>query len=147
MGAHLGQASIPMCANLRQDRMTALQKPLNGVRGILVRDAKLVARRMAQQLKQASPHCAKSKKAGTKCMAHVFVLTEADTHDGVNWSGSDSASKNAILDVLMTMARSPCLEGMSFYGQSSTYQWWHGRMGSVKSTSPIIVRLWANMRL
>ena len=43
-------------------------------------------------------------------MAHVFVLTEADTHDGINWSGSDSVLKKAILDVLMTMARSPCLE-------------------------------------
>ena len=77
MGAHLGQTNIPptMRANLRQNRMTALQKPQNGVRGIVVGDVKLVARKMAQQLKQTSPPLYNVHKTKTEYMAHWHTFS------------------------------------------------------------------------
>ena len=94
-------------------------------------------------------------------MAHVFVLTKTDTHDSVDWSGSDSVSRKAILEVLMTMPRfsSPYLEGVrrcrSFDRSTANLRRISGGVGSVKPTSPIkvmerkkeLVSLWANMRL
>ena len=73
---------------VRLGRMTALQKPDGGVRGIVVGDAlrRLVARTMAQQIaekveKATSPHqYALKTKAGSECVAHILqTLTDADS--------------------------------------------------------------------
>ena len=96
--------------------MIALQKPLGGVRGIVVGDVvrRLVARTMAQQLSKAveaatAPHqYAMSTRAGTECVAHVLqVLTESDPQativsiDGVG--AYDSISRKAMLENLIAM--------------------------------------------
>ena len=68
-------------------RMTALQKPDGGVRGIVVGDVlrRLVGRTVAQQLMPAVERYtapfqyALKTRAGTECVAHVLqALTEAD---------------------------------------------------------------------
>ena len=72
---------------LRVGRLTALQKPNGGVRGIVAGDVfrRLVARTIAQQLGPAieratSPfQYALSNRAGTECIAHAIqVLTDLD---------------------------------------------------------------------
>ena len=68
---------------LRLGKLTALQKPHGGVRGIVVGDVvrRLVGRTMAQQLSKnvkaaTAPH---PTRAGTACVAHALqVLTEMD---------------------------------------------------------------------
>ena len=102
MGEQLATGRIPagIHGTLRLGRLTALQKPRGGVRGIVVGDVlrRLVGRTMAQQLGKAveaatAPHqYALSTRAGTECVAHVLqVLTEMDpqTTIGVDrWGGS-----------------------------------------------------------
>ena len=72
---------------LRMGRMTALQKPSGGVRGIVVGDfvRRLVARTLAQQLAPAvelatSPfQFALTTKSGCECVAHIAqTLTDLD---------------------------------------------------------------------
>ena len=80
-------ASIPqeILEALRVGRLTALQKPNGGVRGIVAGDEfrRLVARTMAQQLgpeieRATSPfQFALSTRAGTECIAHAIqALTD-----------------------------------------------------------------------
>ena len=76
-GEQLAQARVPLTIHttIRQGRMTALQKPRGGVRGIVVGDVvrRLVARTMAKQLIKAvkaatAPHqYAMSTRAGAEC--------------------------------------------------------------------------------
>ena len=74
---------------LRVGRLTALQKPDGGVRGIVVGDIvrRLVARTMAKQVaKQAEKATAPfqyalSTKAGCECIAHIVQsLTDVDSN-------------------------------------------------------------------
>ena len=83
MADQFAQARIPPAVHnfLRLGRLTALQKPRGGVRGIVVGDVlrRLVARTMAQQLGKAveaatAPHQhALSTRAGTECVAHAML--------------------------------------------------------------------------
>ena len=71
---------------IRLGRITALQKPSGGVRGIVVGDVlrRLVARTIAQQMSDvveaATAPCqyALSTRAGTECIAHIFETVTED---------------------------------------------------------------------
>ena len=87
--AQSSKALTPRSAvdGLRMGRITALQKPNGGVRGIMAGDAirRLVSRTIAQQLGPAveratAPHqYAMSTKSGCECIAHVLQsLCEAE---------------------------------------------------------------------
>ena len=89
MADQFAQARTPPAVHnfFRLGRLTALQKPREGVRGIVVGDVlpRLVARTMAQQLSKAveaataQHQYALSTRAGTKCVAHALqALTEMD---------------------------------------------------------------------
>ena len=91
LGNLLVQGEVPPGALsiLRKGRMTALQKPSGGVRGIVVGDTfrRLVARTMAQQVSEAvevatSPfQYALRTRAGCECVSHVLqTLTDLDEH-------------------------------------------------------------------
>ena len=140
MGEQLATARIPpgIHGTLHLERLTALQKPRGGVRGLVVWDVvrRLVGRTMSQQLGKAveaatAPHqYALSTKAGTKCVAHVLqVLTEMDPQttivsiDGVG--AYDSISRKAMLEALMAMpgGSEVLLHVRLFYGQPSRYLW------------------------
>ena len=81
MAEQFSRASISrgVVDGLRMGRITALQKPNGGVRGIVAGDAirRLVSRTIAQELRHAveraaAPHhCAMTTKAGCECIAHV----------------------------------------------------------------------------
>ena len=81
MATDLARADIPLpiLTALRMGRLTALQKPTGGVRGVVTGEVfrRLVARSIAQQLActmevATSPfHCALSTKAGGECVAHA----------------------------------------------------------------------------
>ena len=85
---------------LRVGRLTALQKPDGGVRGIVVGDIlrRLVARTTAKQAEKATApfQYALSTKAGCECIAHIVQsLTDVDSNaaivsiDGVGAYESD----------------------------------------------------------
>ena len=134
MGEQLATARIPpgIHGTLRLGRLTALQKPRGGVRGIVVGDVvrRLVGRTMAQQLGKVveaatAPHQhALSTRAGTECVAHVLqVPTTIVSIDGVG--AYDSISRKAMLEALMAMpggSEAP-LHVTLFYGQPSRYLW------------------------
>ena len=99
---------------MRVGRMTALQKPTGGVRGIVVGDfvRRLVTRTLAQQLKDAVQlattlfQFALSTKAGSECIAHVAqALTDMDANatllsvDGIG--AFDLVSRGAMMRGLM----------------------------------------------
>ena len=123
---------------LRMGRITALQKPNGGVRGIVAGDAirRLVSRTIAQQLGPAVERAtapyqyAMSTKAGCECIAHVLQsLCEADPRstvisvDGV--SAFDLISRESMMHGLMRVAGGgevlPFVR--QFYGQPSQYLW------------------------
>ena len=91
LGCSFAQGHVPaeVIPLLRLGRITALQKPSGGIRGIVVEDVfrRLVARTMAQQLNAAveratSPfQYALTTRAGVECVAHV-VLTFTDLDPG-----------------------------------------------------------------
>ena len=140
LGQELAEASTPssMVDVLRRGRITTLQKPDGGVRGIVVGEVfrRLVARTMAQQLSSAVEEAtapfqyALSTRAGCECIAHaVQAMTDVDGRatilsiDGIG--AFDLVSRGAMLEGLRTM------EGggdalpfvMQFYGSPSTYLW------------------------
>ena len=89
LGDQLAQAAVPgpIVDALRLGRMTALQKPNGGVRGIVAGDTirRLVSRTMAQQLgraveKATAPHqYALSTRAGCECVSRaLWMLHEAN---------------------------------------------------------------------
>ena len=118
---------------LRLDRLTALQKPRGGVRGIVVEDVlrRFVARTVAQHLGKAvevatAPHqCALSSWTGTECVAHALqALTEMDpmtTIVSIHGVGAyDSISRKAMLEALSLPGGSAVLPFVRlFHGQPS----------------------------
>ena len=119
---------------MRVGRMTALQKPTGGVRGIVVGFVRrLVARTLAQQLKDAvqlatAPfQFALSTKAGSECIAHVAqTLTDMDANatllsvDGIG--AFDLVSRGAMMRGLMDVEGS-VLPFIRQFGTPSTF-WW-----------------------
>ena len=123
---------------IRLDRITALQKPSGGVRGIVVCDilARLVARTVAQQMSDvveaaiAPYQYALSTRAGTECIAHILqTLTEVNPRttvlsiDGIG--AFDLISRKSMLEALMRVEGGPDIVPFvkQFYGQPSTYLW------------------------
>ena len=101
---------------IRMGRLTALQKPTEGVRGIVAADIlrRLVARTVAQQIRQQVERAtapfqhALSTRAGCECIAHALqVLTDQDPQstvlsvDGIG--AYDTISRNAMLRGLRHM--------------------------------------------
>ena len=123
---------------VRLRRMTALQKPDGGVRGIVTGDVlrRVVSRTIAQQIMPAverftSPfQFALRTRAGTECVAHMLqALTVSDPHttvlsiDGI--SAFDMISRRAMLEALQQLpGREQILPFVRlFYGRQSTYLW------------------------
>ena len=146
--------------------MIALQKPLGGVRGIVVGDVvrRLVARTMAQQLSKAVEVATTSPvrhvmfmRVGTECVAHVLqVLTEIQATivsiDGVG--AYDSISRKAMLEALIAMpGGSQALPFVrSFSGQTSRYVWkdefgevHHIDQGEGEEQGDALVPLWFSL--
>ena len=109
--SQLAQGNIPeeVVTAIRLGRMTALQKPDGGVRGIVVGDVfrRVVARTIAQQnakLGEAATHpfqYALSTRAGTECVTHIVqAMTSEDREatilsiDGIG--AYDLVSRNAM---------------------------------------------------
>ena len=112
------QADVPsdIVRALRLGRITALQKPDNGVRGIVVGKfiRRLVARTLAKQFSEQTKKAtdpyqyALETRAGCECVAHVIqALTDLDDNatvvsvDGVGTF--DLISRNSMLSGLMGM--------------------------------------------
>ena len=123
---------------IRLGRLTALNKPDGGVRGIVVGDIirRLVARTMAKQVakkaeKATAPfQYALSTKAGCECIAHILqALTDRDanaivvTVDGVG--AYDLISRNAMMEGILKMEDGDQILPFvrCFYGSPSTYLW------------------------
>ena len=123
---------------IRLGRLTALQKPDGGVRGIVVGDIirRLVARTMAKQIAKKVETAtvpfqyALKTKAGCECVAHVLqTLTDTDPEatvlsiDGVG--AYDLISRNAMLEGLLRMEGGDQILPFvrCFYGSPSTYLW------------------------
>ena len=119
---------------VRMGRMTALRKPLGGVREIVAGDVirRLVAHTMAQQLgpqveAATSPfQCALSTRAGSECVAHV--MQGLDDHytvtsiDGI--SAYDLVVRAAMLDGLLNRVGGEALPFVRmFCGSTSSYMW------------------------
>ena len=115
VGELLARGDIPenVASVLRKGRLTALQKPGGGVRGIVAGDVirRLVARIVAQLLGKAVDHatapfqCALSTRAGCDCVAHALQgASELDPEvtvvsvDGI--SAFDLISRRAMLSGL-----------------------------------------------
>ena len=128
---------------VRIGRMTALQKPQGGIRGIVVGDfiRRVVARTLAQQLGPAveqhtSPfQFALSTRSGCECVPHIAqAMTDLDptttllSADGIG--AFDLISREAMLQGLMEVdggdAALPFVR--QFYGSPSMY-WWTEDMG------------------
>ena len=131
----LATAEVPpdVIALLRMGRLTALEKPADGVRGIVCGDIvrRLVARTIAQSMSAAvqaatSPfQYALTTKSGRECVAHAIQsLTDLNsqatvlTIDGI--SAHDSISRAAMLDGLSNV-NGPFV--LQFYAQPSEYHW------------------------
>ena len=137
----LARASIPeeVLRAIRIGRMTALQKPTGGVRGIVAGDIirRLVSRTIAQQIrtkveKATAPfQYALSTRAGCECIAHAIqAMTDANPRctvlsvDGIG--AYDTISRRAMLSGLVRH-----MEGgdsvlpfvLQFYGTPSSYLW------------------------
>ena len=111
-----GQIPREILEGVKVGRMTALQKPDGGVRGIVVGDVvrRLVARTMAQQFgpqAEGATHpfqYALSTRAGTECVAHVVqALTSLDkgatilSIDGIG--AYDTMSRKALMQGVADM--------------------------------------------
>ena len=123
---------------IRLDRITALQKPSGGIRGIVVGDLfrRLVARTIAQQINPAveratSPfQYALTTRAGVECVAHVIqTLTDVDPSatvlsvDGVG--AFDLISRRSMLEGLRDVEGGDSVLPFvsQFYSSASTYLW------------------------
>ena len=136
----LAQGKIP--ANIKSAlmgaRLTALSKPLGGVRGIATGSTirRLVARTLAKQFMdefeaECAPfQCALSTRAGTDCVGQMLrAATDADprvtilTVDGIG--AHDHVLRSAMLGRLVPMpgARSLLPLVRTSYAQPSSYQW------------------------
>ena len=105
-----GNVPTEIIDGIRLGRITALQKPNVGVRGIVVGDivrrlvARTIAKQISKQVERATApfQYALSTKAGCECIAHILqTLTELDGNativsiDGVG--AYDLISRNAML--------------------------------------------------
>ena len=106
-----GQVPHDILKAIRLGRLTALQKPDGGVRGIVVGDTftRLVARTLAKQISKrveaatAPFQYALKTKAGCECVAHVLqTLTDLDPEStvmSIDVVGAyDLISRNAMLE-------------------------------------------------
>ena len=137
LGEHLVTARVPnlVIEAVRMGRMTALRKPVGGIRGIVVGDVirRLVARTVAQQVatnvEQATApfQYAHSTRAGFECESHVVqALCEANPNttivsvDGV--SAYDTISREAMIQGLLDMegGESALPFVRQFYGRVSS---------------------------
>ena len=136
----LSRAVVPdeVVEVIRLGRLTALQKPNGGVRGIVVGDIirRLVARTIAQQfsptIEQATApfQYALSTKAGGECIAHALqALTDLDPRatvlslDGVG--AFDLISRGSMLKGLRSIPGGDSVLPfvLQFYGNPSSYLW------------------------
>ena len=124
------QVPVPIRDAIGLGRLTALQKPNGGVRGIVAGDIvrRLVARTMSQQMMEkvqaatAPFQYAMATKSGCECIAHALQgLTEIDARvtvmsiDGI--SAFDLISRQAMLQGLMDLLSllSHCFSAPSSY--------------------------------
>ena len=122
---------------IRLGRVTALQKPDGGIRGIVVGYVlrRLVARTIVKQVEEGrSSHCsfqyALSTETGCECVAHILqTFTDVDeraTIVSINGIGAyDLISRNAMLQGLPMMENGDRVLSFvrCFYGSPSTYMW------------------------
>ena len=138
----VGQVPHTILEAIRLGRLTALQKPDGGVRGIVVGDIirRLVARTIAKQISEkvevatAPFQYALKTKAGCECVAHVLqTLTDLDPEativsiDGVG--AYDLISRNAMLEGLLRMEGG---DQILPFVRISTYLW-EDEMGVTQS--------------
>ena len=139
LAEQFARASVPeeIVDVLRMGRITALQKPSGGVRGIVVGDSfrRLVSRTIAQQLRIAVEEAtapfqyAFTTRSGGECVAHaVQALTEADPSNtilSVDGVGAFDLVSGAMMSGLLRMdgggAVLPFVR--QFYGRPSSYLW------------------------
>ena len=137
----MARASIPkeVLKAIRMGRMTALQKPTGGVRGIVAGDIiqRLVSRTVAQQIRKkveratAPFQYALSTRAGCECIAHAIqAMTDANrqsTFLSVDGIGAyDIVSRKAMLSGLvrhMEGGDSVLPYVLQFFGYPSSYLW------------------------
>ena len=136
--SHADRVPDTILQAIRLGRLTALQKPDGGVRGIVVGDIirRLVARTMAKQIAKkvetatAPFQYALKTKAGCECVAHVLqTLTDTDPEatvlsiDGVG--AYDLISRNAMLEGLLRMEGGDQILPLCemFLRRPSTYLW------------------------
>ena len=136
----LARAAVPdvIVDSVRLGRITALQKPNGGVRGIIAGDMirRLVARTMSQQLSNAVERAtspfqhALTTPSGGECIAHALqAITDLDDRatilsiDGIG--AFDLISRGAMLDGLRSVAGgdSALPFVLQFYGNRSSYLW------------------------
>ena len=132
-------------AAIRLGRITALEKPSGGIRGIVVGDffRRLVARTIAQQVSEDVEKATKpfqfalNTRAGCECVSHVLqTLLEMDENttllsvDGVG--AFDLISRKAMMEGLLDMPNGDKLLPFVrlFYGSPSTFLW-EDEMGTV----------------
>ena len=133
LAQELAEASTPASVVdvLRRGRITALQKPDGGVRGITVGEffRRLVSRTIAQQLAPAveeatSPfQYALTTRSGCECVAHADGRSTILSIDGIDTL--DLVSRGAMLEGLRTLdggdAALPFVN--QFYGSAIRYIW------------------------
>ena len=140
LGGIMARGEVPVRVEpaIRLGRMTALQKPDGGIRGIVVGDVlrRLIARTMAQQIADAVEAAtapfqyALKTKGGCECVAHILqAVTDMDeraTIVSVDGLGAfDLVSRKAMLLGLMAVEGGPQLLPFvrTFYGQPSVFLW------------------------
>ena len=123
---------------IRLGRLTVLQKPTGGVRGIVAGDIirRLVARTITQQLAPAVTQATQpfqyvlTTRAGGECIAHALqAITDLDATvtimsvDGIG--ACDLISRRAMLEGLRSVSGGESVLPfvMQFYGCSSSYLW------------------------
>ena len=138
LGGIMARGEVPVHVEpaIRWGRMTALQNPDGGIRGIVVGDVfrRLIARTMAQQIADAVEAAtapfqyALKTKGGCECVAHILqAVTEKDeraTIVSVDGLGAfDLVSRKAMLQGLMAVEGGPKLLPFlrTFYGQPSVF--------------------------
>ena len=146
----LSRARVPHSIReaVRLGRLTALQKPNGGVRGIVAGDIvrRIVARTMSQQLMSEVQHAtvpfqyALATKSGCESIAHALQgLTELNPRTTVasidGTSAYDLISRQAMLDGMKHIVRGSALPFVSmFCGHPSSYLW-EDEVGKVHTIS------------
>ena len=140
-----GQVPGNVASVLRKGRMTALQKPGGGVRGIVAGDVvrRLVARTISQQLAKvvegatAPFQYALSTRAGCECVAHALqAMTDLDPEatilsiDGI--SAYDLISRRAMLTGLARVdGGGQVVPFVKLFCGAPPQYWWEDESGNV----------------